>query len=41
MVVVRPPGNAKCPRCWRFVKEEGEEVCGRCADVVGHEVDVN
>jgi isoleucyl-tRNA synthetase len=39
-LVVHPPGNEKCPRCWRFVKEEGEEVCGRCSDVVTKEVDV-
>jgi len=33
-VLVHPPSGEKCPRCWRFVKEEKEEVCGRCRDVV-------
>ncbi|KAI5380535.1 hypothetical protein J4E82_000492 [Alternaria postmessia] len=33
-VLVHPPSREKCPRCWRFVKEEHEDVCGRCGDVV-------
>jgi isoleucyl-tRNA synthetase len=33
-VLVHPPSREKCPRCWRFVKEEKEEVCGRCGDIV-------
>jgi len=33
-VLVHPPIREKCPRCWRFVKEEKEEVCGRCGNVV-------
>ncbi|USP82549.1 uncharacterized protein yc1106_09823 [Curvularia clavata] len=33
-VLVHPPSREKCPRCWRFVKEEKEDVCGRCAHVV-------
>jgi isoleucyl-tRNA synthetase len=24
----------KCPRCWRFISENEETVCGRCAEVV-------
>jgi isoleucyl-tRNA synthetase len=37
-VVVHPPGGEKCARCWRFVRaEEEEEICARCADVVGRE----
>ncbi|KAK1911072.1 hypothetical protein P3342_011674 [Pyrenophora teres f. teres] len=34
-VVVHPPSSEKCPRCWRWVREEHEEVCGRCASAVG------
>ena len=26
-------GCGKCPRCWRWVREEGEELCGRCRRV--------
>lgn len=37
-VVVHPPRREKCPRCWRFVKEEQEELCGRCEGVVKSEV---
>ncbi|KAI4703314.1 hypothetical protein J4E81_002192 [Alternaria sp. BMP 2799] len=33
-VLVHPPSGEKCPRCWRFVKEEKEEICGRCKGVV-------
>ncbi|KAH9866484.1 hypothetical protein IAQ61_008489, partial [Plenodomus lingam] len=33
-VVVHPPRREKCPRCWRFVREEADVVCRRCEDVV-------
>jgi isoleucyl-tRNA synthetase len=36
-VLVHPPSREKCPRCWRFVKEEKEEVCGRCGNVVSQQ----
>lgn len=36
-VVVHPPGKEKCPRCWRFVRDEAEELCKRCDDVVKSE----
>ncbi|KAJ4373930.1 isoleucine-tRNA ligase [Neocucurbitaria cava] len=36
-VVVHPPAKHKCPRCWRFVREEKEELCARCEDVVKQE----
>jgi isoleucyl-tRNA synthetase len=36
-VLVHPPSREKCPRCWRFVKEDKEEVCGRCGDVVSQQ----
>ncbi|CAO2657603.1 Nn.00g037290.m01.CDS01 [Neocucurbitaria sp. VM-36] len=36
-VVVHPPGREKCPRCWRFVREEREELCVRCEGVVREE----
>jgi isoleucyl-tRNA synthetase len=36
-VVVHSPSGGKCPRCWRFVKGEEEDVCGRCGDVMGQE----
>jgi isoleucyl-tRNA synthetase len=26
-------GLGKCPRCWKWVCEEGEEMCGRCRHV--------
>ncbi|CAN9283208.1 unnamed protein product [Alternaria alternata] len=38
-VLVHPPSREKCPRCWRFVKEEKEDVCGRCGDVVSQQSD--
>ncbi|EFW98484.1 isoleucyl-tRNA synthetase [Grosmannia clavigera kw1407] len=34
---VLPPRQAKCPRCWRYVAEEEDQLCGRCADVVNHQ----
>lgn len=33
-VVVHAPSGEKCPRCWRFVREETEELCKRCAGVL-------
>jgi isoleucyl-tRNA synthetase len=36
-VVVHSPSGGKCPRCWRFVKEEKEDVCGRCEHVMKQE----
>jgi len=33
-VVVHPPSSEKCPRCWRWVRQASEEVCGRCHDAV-------
>ncbi|KAF1841504.1 isoleucyl-tRNA synthetase-like protein [Cucurbitaria berberidis CBS 394.84] len=36
-VLVHPPAKDKCPRCWRFVREEKEELCARCETVVGEE----
>ncbi|VEU21124.1 DEKNAAC102041 [Brettanomyces naardenensis] len=26
----------KCPRCWKFTRDEGDELCDRCNDVVDH-----
>ncbi|CAK7224411.1 isoleucine-tRNA ligase [Sporothrix eucalyptigena] len=34
---VLPPDMAKCPRCWRYVANEEDQLCKRCDDVVGHE----
>ncbi|OAA55308.1 Isoleucyl-tRNA synthetase, type 1 [Niveomyces insectorum RCEF 264] len=31
---VLPPQQAKCPRCWRYVADEEDHLCGRCADVM-------
>ncbi|KAG9187780.1 isoleucyl-tRNA synthetase [Alternaria panax] len=36
-VLVHPSSREKCPRCWRFVREEEEEVCGRCGHVVSQQ----
>ncbi|KAI1765087.1 isoleucyl-tRNA synthetase [Hypoxylon sp. FL1150] len=33
-VVVLPPSQAKCPRCWRYVAPEEDKLCRRCDDVV-------
>ncbi|KAF1830155.1 isoleucyl-tRNA synthetase-like protein [Decorospora gaudefroyi] len=33
-ILVHPPRHHKCPRCWRFVRAEAEEVCERCTHVV-------
>ncbi|POS74634.1 isoleucyl-tRNA synthetase [Diaporthe helianthi] len=32
---VLPPRAHKCPRCWRYIAPQEEELCGRCEDVVG------
>lgn len=31
---VLPPTKHKCPRCWRHVAEEEDELCGRCVEVI-------
>jgi len=33
-VVVVPPKEAKCPRCWRYLAVDEESLCGRCEEVV-------
>jgi isoleucyl-tRNA synthetase len=34
---IRPACLFKCPRCWTFTREEYDELCARCDDVVcGH-----
>lgn len=33
-VHVLPPLGEKCERCWRYVAEEGEDICKRCEDIV-------
>lgn len=33
-VVVLPPTQHKCPRCWRFVAPEPEVLCHRCEGVI-------
>jgi len=38
-VSVTPPEGHKCPRCWRYVAEVEEGLCGRCEGVVGESVD--
>jgi isoleucyl-tRNA synthetase len=34
-VHVLPAKQEKCVRCWRYLAEEAESLCGRCEDVVG------
>ncbi|ORY10684.1 tRNA synthetases class I-domain-containing protein [Clohesyomyces aquaticus] len=34
VVLVAKPSQHKCPRCWRYLAEEKESLCGRCEDVV-------
>ncbi|KYK56734.1 isoleucine-tRNA ligase [Drechmeria coniospora] len=34
-VHVFPPKQDKCPRCWRYLADEAESLCGRCEEVVG------
>lgn len=29
-----PSDRLKCPRCWKFTRDEGTELCGRCQHVV-------
>lgn len=31
---VLPPRAHKCPRCWRYIAPQEDELCGRCEDVV-------
>ncbi|UKZ75519.1 hypothetical protein TrVFT333_003206 [Trichoderma virens FT-333] len=33
VVHVLPPKQSKCSRCWRYVAEEEDGLCGRCEDV--------
>lgn len=35
--VVRPPLKEKCVRCWRYLAEKEDDLCGRCEDVVKKE----
>ncbi|KAG6024002.1 hypothetical protein E4U41_001894 [Claviceps citrina] len=34
-VHVMPPRQEKCSRCWRYLAEREDGLCGRCDDVVG------
>ncbi|PSN70421.1 isoleucyl-tRNA synthetase-like protein [Corynespora cassiicola Philippines] len=34
VALVRRAEGCKCPRCWRFVAEVEESLCGRCEEVV-------
>lgn len=34
-VHVLPPRQEKCSRCWRYLAEQEDGLCGRCEDVVG------
>lgn len=34
-VRLRPSPLEKCPRCWQHQREPSEQLCRRCADVVG------
>ncbi|KAL5465512.1 hypothetical protein PMIN06_000666 [Paraphaeosphaeria minitans] len=36
-VAVYPAPAEKCPRCWRYQKEEHNELCGRCEEVIREE----
>ncbi|KAF1365832.1 isoleucyl-tRNA synthetase [Lizonia empirigonia] len=38
-VVVHPPALAKCPRCWRFAREDKAELCQRCDELVQEQSD--
>lgn len=33
--VVYPPTGEKCARCWQWIAEEKDGLCGRCAEIVG------
>lgn len=35
--VVCPPIGHKCVRCWQYIADEPESLCGRCVGVVGEE----
>jgi len=35
---VLPPKEAKCPRCWRYVAPQEDELCKRCDEVVQNTV---
>ncbi|KOS19077.1 Isoleucine--tRNA ligase [Escovopsis weberi] len=34
VIYVRPPKQSKCSRCWRYLAEQEDGLCGRCEDVV-------
>ncbi|KAH6657317.1 tRNA synthetases class I-domain-containing protein [Truncatella angustata] len=34
IVMIRPPKEAKCSRCWRYIAPAEDELCGRCEDAV-------
>ena len=34
-VIVLPPRGDKCARCWQYTATKDEEICARCADVLG------
>lgn len=38
-VLVLPPKQAKCSRCWRYVAPVEDSLCQRCEEVVGEGVD--
>jgi isoleucyl-tRNA synthetase len=33
-VIVLPPQQAKCPRCWKYHAPREDALCGRCEEVV-------
>ena len=34
VIHVLPPEQHKCLRCWRYVAQEEDSICGRCEDIV-------
>jgi isoleucyl-tRNA synthetase len=34
VVHVLPPKGSKCSRCWKYIAEEEDGLCGRCDEVV-------
>lgn len=34
-IEIREPGGHKCPRCWRYLADQEDELCGRCDNLVG------
>lgn len=34
-IVVLPASGLKCPRCWQYTSHEADELCHRCANVLG------